>query len=139
MQYNIVVSKGSQNRWFNFTVLFICLVLTISKTTWSQKGIKRNGIENFSARLIQNKILLSWKTENEKEVSHYVIEKSNDKLNSTDIILIFTSDDNYLNKSYKHKDTANQNKETSYYRLKIVGKNGMVQFSTWQLAETSTN
>jgi len=74
---------------------------------------------NFSAVLSNKDVNLSW-TANEENVSHYVLQKSTDGTNYSDVAIVFANNASSAS-TYKYKD-VNVSSSTSviYYRLQMV-------------------
>jgi hypothetical protein len=151
--YNYFVPLFSPQRLF--TILFILLfTVTVSPLQAAHKNGCANTDTFFSAVLTNNKIELSWGSADEKNTSHYIIEKCTGKTNCTELALFFTADapeqaitvtatsnstettENPFHKMYRFKDQATTAKNTTlYYRLKTIDKRGMVSYSGWQAIE----
>lgn len=78
-----------------------------------------------------NTTLLKWKTENEINASHFVIERSGDGNNYTGIgsVTAVGNSINVSNYTFTDNDVANQPSLIVYYRLKIVDINGSFKYS----------
>jgi Secretion system C-terminal sorting domain len=87
-------------------------------------------LSSFTARKAANNAVLDWATEMEKNVSHFVIQRSLDGTDYTDAGLIFTSGNSDRHKEYSFKDELkNINKGIVYYRLKMVDLDGRFEQS----------
>ena len=79
---------------------------------------------SFSATLNKNdnKVDLTWKTATEKNVSHFIIEKSTDGVNYSDAGLMFAYGNTTEEKSYAYADKNINTSQAGviYYRLRTV-------------------
>lgn len=75
--------------------------------------------------------LLKWKTENETNTSHFIIERSSDAVNFTNIGKVAAAGNNSsaLNYSFVDNDAANQQSLVLFYRLKMIDNNGEYKYS----------
>jgi trimeric autotransporter adhesin len=75
--------------------------------------------------------LLKWKTDNEVNTSHFVVERSIDGTNFNGIGSVAASGNSstILNYSFNDADAANQGVLTLYYRLKVADANGSFKYS----------
>ena len=88
----------------------------------------------FSGSLKNNSsVILNWKTENEINVSNFLIERSTNGNNFNTIGTISSNGNNntgsVFNYSFTDIDAANQQSLILYYRLKIVDKDGSFKYS----------
>jgi len=87
-------------------------------------------LTDFSAILNKSNVALSWTTASEENFSHYVIERSTDGTNFSDLALVFA--DGSLNSSatYQYKD-AQVSSATGvvYYRLRMMEKTNSYSYS----------
>ena len=86
-------------------------------------------LANFNAVLSNRQVLLNWTTTEEKNVSHFVIEKSNNGRDYNDAGLLFTEGNSEVLKSYQYKDWVSGQDAVLYYRLRIVDLDGRETFS----------
>jgi hypothetical protein len=79
---------------------------------------------SFGANVHDNKINLTWKTANEKNFSHFELQKSNDATEFGSIATVNANKSIYYN-------FADQNPATgsNYYRLKLVDQDGSAKYS----------
>lgn len=90
----------------------------------------RNSIDNFTGKVYNNQVLLSWSTISDPEIKYFEIERSTDGANFTSLKIIkrqLTSDD-YM----QYNSTDNliaTDKDYVYYRLKTTGENNLVTYS----------
>jgi hypothetical protein len=86
---------------------------------------------SFNAMLINNKVDLKWVTASEKNASHFVIEKSTDGSNFSDIGVVFAYGNTNEQKSYEYTDNiSTSNNAVIYYRLRQVDVDGKFDYST---------
>jgi hypothetical protein len=89
-------------------------------------------MESFSATLndISNRVELKWVTASEKNVSHFVIEKSTDGKNFFDAGIMFAYGSAIESTSYSFSDNLkNANSGIIYYRLRTVDVDAKGQYS----------
>jgi hypothetical protein len=84
----------------------------------------------FTAKKNGSQALLNWSTDIEKDVSHFVIEKSLNGKDYTDAGVLFTDGNSALRKDYSFKDDIKAiTSGLVYYRLKIVDMDGKYEQS----------
>lgn len=113
-------------RW----LLLPLLMLTWSLTSFSQKT-KANA---------NKKVVLNWNTPVAANYSHFVIERSLNNADFSQVGLLFTSDDEQsgVSNSYSFSDDVkNVRKGFIYYRINMVDMNGKVQKSATHTVYTS--
>jgi hypothetical protein len=87
-------------------------------------------LSSFTAKKSSNQVLLNWITDIEKDVSHFVVEKSLNGKDYTDAGIIFTESNSAVRKEYNFKDELkNITSGLVYYRLKIVDLDGTYERS----------
>ena len=75
----------------------------------------------------QDKVVLQWKTSQENDVQKFVIERSIDNKNFTDIGEVISRGPGY---QYRFEDTnLGRAKSIFYYRLRIVNRDGTFDYS----------
>ncbi len=116
---------------------FIALVIT---TTFSHAGITSNGdplgenivLTNFKGLFSENQdVDLSWSTMMESNIEYFEIQRSGDGMNFEDIdsvMSLMKITTNVYQLQYNYTDT-HPLMGTSYYRVKVVGKNGYINQS----------
>jgi hypothetical protein len=110
----LIVSK----RKIHFTLFALILAVGGAAQTINIKG---DG-DYLSAFLNTNDVNLTWAT-NEKNISHYIIQRSMDGKSYSDIAVVFANDVPGAC-TYKYKDVKVSSYAVSvFYRLKAVGKN----------------
>ncbi len=90
------------------------------------------GLITFTGSLQPNgSLLLNWKTANEQNSSHFIVERSADGNNFNTIGRVAASGTTTVtnNYSYTDNDAAAQQLPQLYYRLKIVDNNGEFSYS----------
>ncbi|HEX6427618.1 MAG TPA: T9SS type A sorting domain-containing protein, partial [Niastella sp.] len=82
-------------------------------------------LNSFTAKKTSNQVVLSWSTDIETDVSHFVIQKSLNGKDFTDAGMLFTEGNSDVRKEYHFKDELrNISSGLVYYRLKIVDLDG---------------
>lgn len=109
--YRYVASLGS---FGNFDAAFINIGCVVPVT-----------LKSFEGQNIDSDIRLNWTLEDQEELSHFEIEKSNDGFNFKKIKEINPSTGNAYYYTDKDADTAS----FVYYRLRMVGINNKVSYS----------
>jgi hypothetical protein len=86
----------------------------------------------FTAKKVNNQVVLSWNTDFEKDFSHFVVQKSLNGVDYTDAGIIFTdgNGNSTIRKEYTFKDDLkNITSGLVYYRLKMVDLDGKYEQS----------
>ncbi len=87
----------------------------------------------FTGVLENNAVtLLKWKTTNQINTSHFVVERSitGNNFNTIGVVNAVSNNSNVFNYSFNDNDAANQRSPILYYRLKITDANGAFKYST---------
>lgn len=79
---------------------------------------------SFTGKTNNDAIVLNWKTSNERDFSHYEVQKSSDALEYGSIGSVKSNKGNY----YNFIDNS-PNPQNNYYRLKLVNNDGSFNFS----------
>jgi hypothetical protein len=142
-----VLSKASRLVISVIALLFSLASFSQELVFWNPQlvaGIERadgavyRSSNGFNA-VVQNKqVMLNWATIQEKNVSHFVIEKSSNGADYSEAALIFTDGNSKIVKSYTHKDPLTGNNPFLYYRLRIVDLAGTESYSQVRMIRTST-
>ncbi len=85
---------------------------------------------NWNARLNDNKVVLSWATDMQKNTSHFVIERSTNGKDYDEAALLFAegNSNKYTEYSYTDKLPAGSN-GVLFYRLRMVDIDGQYKYS----------
>lgn len=87
-------------------------------------------LNDFNASLKDTKVSLKWETGMEKELSHFVIERSTDGMNYTDAGMVFAMGNSGVKQAYQFGDDIKvTTKGILYYRLRMVDMDGRYQHS----------
>ncbi|OQP47309.1 hypothetical protein A4H97_07340 [Niastella yeongjuensis] len=85
---------------------------------------------SFTAQLTNEKVWLTWSTQQEENISHYSIERSYDNKEFGQTGLLFPAEDPSIINNYSYKDPLNKiAASVIYYRLKLVDKDGKYKYS----------
>lgn len=104
------------------------LVLFIS-FAFASNGQQIN-ITNFNVVKDQNKISIKWATDSASVTNYFEVERSNDGKIFKTVAYVLGADPTQKDcECFGCFDKINSNSKTSYYRLKHVNKNGIIQFS----------
>lgn len=91
-------------------------------------------LTSFNASLVNKKVALTWSTAQEKDASHFVIERSTNGIDFTDAGIIFTEGNSETSRSYSFKDPATASGNgILYYRLRMVDLDGKYEHSPIRL------
>jgi len=78
-------------------------------------------IINWNAAYANSNVILKWTTTAERNASHFIIERSFDGVEYSDIAMIFAAGNSDINVNYSYTDKVSAgNSGTIYYRLKMV-------------------
>lgn len=96
----------------------------------SQKKITPVSIADFALTREQSEVLITWTTDREKFVSHYIIEKSTNGHVYSEIAFLFSAEKSLPSVRYAFKDqVADKAEGFVYYRLKVVYMNKTAQIT----------
>ena len=85
---------------------------------------------NWNATLASNNVSLQWTTTVEKNASHFIIERSFDGAEFSDIAMLFATGNSDINVNYSYTDKVPAaNTGLIYYRLKMVDMDGVSKIS----------
>ncbi|MEJ7738548.1 MAG: hypothetical protein WKF97_14050 [Chitinophagaceae bacterium] len=90
-------------------------------------------ITNWTAEQNNRNVVLHWTSATENNLSHFIIQKSANGINYTDIAIFFAAEKGYTRTGYKYTDKLNPSDSTVYYRLKtqdLTGKNRLSDYLT---------
>ena len=91
-------------------------------------------IDNFQVVKEQNKITITWSTNNSSVTNYFEVEKSIDGKNFKTVAYVLGADPGKPDcECFGCFDKINGREEVSYYRLKHVNINGIVQFSEMKM------
>ncbi|WP_290795271.1 T9SS type A sorting domain-containing protein [Flavihumibacter sp. UBA7668] len=113
--------------WLLGTLLFIFL---------NAGATEHAELTSFSAKIENSLVKLNWSAQYEDEFSHFAIERSIDGKTFKDVALYFTEGEQKAKSSFSYKDKyLPKNKNTLYYRLRLINKDGTFQYSAIQLVK----
>jgi hypothetical protein len=100
------------------------LALFIQVSAFSQ-------VTSFTSTLKNDRVDLKWATNSEKNVSHFIIEKSTDgkDYSQAGIVFAFGSTSETMNYPFFDKNINANQAGTIYYRLSSVTTDGKIEFS----------
>jgi hypothetical protein len=91
-------------------------------------------LTSFDARFDQKKATLNWASSQEKNFSHYVIEKSFDGSEFNDVAIVFANGNTDTRSDYSYTDNVNtSSKGVIYYRLKMVDIDKNIRYSSTRI------
>jgi hypothetical protein len=85
---------------------------------------------NWNAAYANNNVALKWTTTTERNASHFIIERSFDGVEYSDIAMLFAAGNSDVNIDYSFNDKVPAgNSGVIYYRLKLVDMDGQYKTS----------
>lgn len=116
-------SQGAADRMYSFWFKSFAFKAPVTSTL----PVK---LKSFNAKKNDTKVALTWTTSMEKNVSHFVIQRSLNGSDYSDIGMIFTNGDSDLERNYQFSDDVkHMSKQVVYYRLKIVDLDARFEYS----------
>jgi hypothetical protein len=95
-------------------------------------------LNSFDATLSNQKVMLNWQTGMEKELSHFVVERSIDGANYTDAGMVFAGGNSGVKLNYSFADqVVSSPKGIVYYRLRMVDLDKKYQHSAIRVIRTN--
>lgn len=114
---------------FRMAVVIIFSALSFGGFAQNAPQQKIN-IINFHVVKNQNKVDINWSTEKDASTNYFEVEKSNDGKNFETVAMVMGPDPSKTDcDCYGCFDKVATQYKESYYRLKHVDSNGIVQFS----------
>ncbi|MEO8819885.1 MAG: hypothetical protein ABI267_10710 [Ginsengibacter sp.] len=108
-------------------VLFLFAAFASNAQTVVQPKIN---ITSFQLMKDQNKVMIKWSTDSASTTNYFIVEKSDDGKNFKTVAYVFGSDPTQKDcECFDCFDKITRKNITSYYRLKHVNTNGIIQFS----------
>ena len=106
------------------TLLTLILALFIQVSAFSQ-------VNSFEGMVNNNRVDLKWATSSEKNVSHFIIEKSIDGKNYSQagIVFAYGNTSETMNYPFFEKNIKANTEGIIYYRLSSVTNAGIIEFS----------
>lgn len=88
-------------------------------------------LQSFTASFDNKNVNLSWTSATEVDFSHYVVERSTDGKNYSDVALVFAYGNTASPENYQYKD-ANVTSASGiiYYRLRLVEQSNEISYSS---------
>lgn len=87
-------------------------------------------LKSFDAKLASNKAMLNWVSSAEINFSHYILERSMDGRNYSDVTMVFGNSSQVGDLSYSYsEDLGKVSSGLYYYRLKLVDIDGSYKYS----------
>ena len=91
-------------------------------------------LKNFDASLNKQKVNLGWTTGHEKDISHFVIERSTNGIDYMETGIVFAQGNSQVTQKYSFADALNtSSKGVIYYRLKMMDTEQRHQYSPVRL------
>jgi hypothetical protein len=113
---------------------FLLMLLTLYAFTLfaSPKPAK---LSSFTAIAEQNKVVLQWAATDEQLISHYMIQRSTNGDDYSDIACIFTGEIPSSLQLNNYQDKISSAPATFYYRLKVVQNDGSFTYSETKIVK----
>ncbi|MGB8193650.1 MAG: T9SS type A sorting domain-containing protein [Chitinophagaceae bacterium] len=87
-------------------------------------------LKNFNASLNNKKVNLDWVTGHEKDLSHFVVERSTNGVDYTEAGIVFSLGNSTAVQQYNYQDmVSTSSKGVIYYRLKMMDSYKRYQYS----------
>lgn len=87
-------------------------------------------LKSFNASLNNKKVNLNWVTGHEKDLSHFVVERSTNGIDYTESGIVFAMGNSTIVQEYSFPETLNtSSKGVVYYRLKMMDSQKRYQYS----------
>lgn len=97
-------------------------------------------LSSFTAKKADSKVVLNWTSEMEKDVSHFVVERSLNGSQYTDAGILFTDGNSSSRREYSFTDDLkNINAPIVYYRLRMVDLDKTFEWSTVRMIRMAGN
>jgi hypothetical protein len=91
-------------------------------------------LKNFNASLHNKKVNLNWVTGHEKDLSHFVVERSTNGFDYSEVAVVFAMGNSTAVQNYNYTDAVNTaSKGVIYYRLRMMDSQKRFQFSPVRL------
>lgn len=91
-------------------------------------------LKNFNAALRSKKVDLNWVTGHEKDLSHFVIERSTNGVDYSEVAVVFAMGNSTAVQEYSYTDAVGtSSKGIIYYRLRMMDSQKRYQFSPVRL------
>lgn len=121
MNTNLLLVKNG------FLMLFLFFTFASNAQNSTQSKIN---ITSFQLAKDQNKVVIKWSTDSASATNYFVVEKSSDGKNFKSVAYVFGAEPTQKDcDCFDCFDEISGNAKTSYYRLKHVNANGIIQFS----------
>ncbi len=96
---------------------------------------------DFNALLKNDKVQLSWATTNHKDFSHFILQRSTDGRNFSNVMTLMTDEkENSAMRLYNYKDDVKATNATVvYYRLQLVDINSNFEYSPVRMVKLTAS
>ncbi len=95
---------------------------------------------NWSADYVNSNVNLTWTTTEERNASHFIVERSFDGIDFSDIAMLFATGNSDINVNYAYTDRVTSgNSGIIYYRLKMVDMDGNYKTSALRVVRIGTS
>jgi len=87
-------------------------------------------LKTFNANISHKKIKLNWVTGHELDLNYFVIERSTNGKDFSQVAIVFAADNSNITKKYSYNDAIdNSARGIVYYRLKLIDTKSRFQYS----------
>lgn len=137
--WNSTISASNPSFEYKVTVagfyIYVCLPHTPDMVgTFTASAVSPVKFSSFSLSGNKDKVQLKWTSENEVNVDHYSIRRSNTSADFVEIASVSATENSSLIKHYSFIDTKLENNQAYYYyNIAAVDKDGQKTFSETKL------
>lgn len=116
--------------------VFFLVVITVTTAANAGNGTPVKATA-FTATINTNntsRVDLKWSTENENNLSHFIVERSTDGISFSNAALVFAYGNTTEKSNYVFADNISKVQTTTvYYRISSIGTDGNSQYSDTQI------
>lgn len=118
------------NSLFRSALVVFFVALSIGSRAQEIQNQQKVNIINFQVVKNQNKVIIHWATDKMANTNYFTVEKSNDGKNFKTVAYVLGADPTQDDcDCYGCFDKIGTKSAKSYYRLKHVDKEGVIEFS----------
>ena len=121
-----------------FVLSYLKKLATILIATLFSLSAFPQELANLNAVPQHKQVVLNWATTEEKNLSHFVIEKSIDGVEFKEAAILFTEGNSEILKSYSYRDAIAVDAPVIYYRLRIVDLDKTETYSSVRMIRASS-
>lgn len=115
------------------TIFTLAIALFVQSTVFSQ-------VTSFTGKVKNDRVDLTWATTAEKNISHFIIEKSDDGKNYSQagIVFAYGNTTETMNYPFFEKNVKASNTGMIFYRLTEVTNDGLVAYTDITMVKLNT-